>query len=277
MMNGPKRHSLYAQILCVIFAILFFTPFYYIIINSFKTLQQIYIDPSTWPTSISFENFIKGSRAIKFPKLLWNSFVVTLFSIVAINFFGSLAAWKMARKANRKLFKSMYLLYILSMIIPFQTVMIPVVVITSKLGLMNTRFGLIFQNIGFGLPLTVFLYHGFIGTVPKALEESARIDGASENQVFFSIVFPLLKPITTTIAILNLLWIWNDYLLPSLILHKTAVQTVPIGINKFFDLYDQQWDKALSVLLMSILPIIVIFLILQKYFIAGITSGAVKG
>ena len=277
MMNGPKRHSLYAQILCVIFAILFFTPFYYIIINSFKTLQEIYIDPSTLPKSISFENFVKGSRAIKFPKLLWNSTVITVFSIVLINFFGSLAAWKMARKANKKLFRGMYLLYILSMIVPFQTVMIPVVVITSKLGLMNTRTGLIFLNIGFGLPLTVFLYHGFIGTVPKALEESARIDGASENQVFFRIVFPLLKPITTTIAILNLLWIWNDYLLPSLILHKTAVQTVPIGINKFFDLYDQQWDKALSVLLMSILPIIVIFLILQKYFIAGITSGAVKG
>ncbi len=277
MMNGPKRHSLYAQILCVIFAILFFTPFYYIIINSFKTLQEIYIDPSTLPKSIGFENFVKGSRAIKFPKLLWNSTVITVFSIVLINFFGSLAAWKMARKSNKKLFRGMYLLYILSMIVPFQTVMIPVVVITSKLGLMNTRTGLIFLNIGFGLPLTVFLYHGFIGTVPKALEESARIDGASENQVFFRVVFPLLKPITTTIAILNLLWIWNDYLLPSLILHKTAVQTVPIGINKFFDLYDQQWDKALSVLLMSILPIIVIFLILQKYFIAGITSGAVKG
>lgn len=277
MINAPKRHSIYAQIICVIFAIIFFAPFYFIIINSFKTLQQIYIDPSTWPTSWSFDNFVRGSRAIKFPKLLWNSTVITVSSIVLINLLGSMASWKMARSKYSKAFKIMYILYILSMIVPFQTVMIPVVVITSKLGMMNTRYGLVFLNIGFGLPLTVFLYHGFIGTVPMALEESAKIDGANDHQVFWRIVFPLLKPITTTIAILNLLWIWNDYLLPSLVLHKTAVQTIPIGINKFFDLYDQQWDKALSVLLMSIVPIVVVFLILQKYFIEGITSGAVKG
>ena len=277
MSKRLKTNKWVVEIIIVLMGVLFFVPFYYIVINSIKPQKEILINPASFPTSIDYSNYAKGIKTIKFPNLLMNSFVVTAFSILLISVFGSLAAWKMARNERRKLFKLMYVCYVLSMIIPFQTVMVPVVTITSKIGLLNTRRGLILLNIGFGLPLTVFLYHGFIGNVPQALEESARIDGATDNQVFVKIVIPLLKPITVTIAILNTLWIWNDFLLPSLVLYSRNLYTIPMGINMFFGLYDQQWDKALSVLVLSILPIIIVFLFLQRYFIEGITNGAVKG
>lgn len=276
-MTKLRHTNLLVEILVVLFGILFFVPFYFIFIGSFKTLGEILINPASWPVSWSFNNYIKGMKAIKFPTLLFNSVYITSVSIILISFLGSLASWKMARGENKKLFKFMYVCYTLSMIIPFQTVMVPVVSISSILNMLDTKMGLVFLNIGFGLPLTVFLYHGFIGTVPYAIEESARIDGANDHQVFFGMVLPLLKPITITIAILNILWIWNDFLLPSLVLFSRKNYTIPIGINMFFGLYDQQWDKALSILVLSIVPIITIFLFLQKYFIAGITNGAVKG
>lgn len=277
MIKSKSNKFYIVEILMLIIGFLFLIPFYYIIINSFKTLGQILLDPSSWPTSFNFNNYVKGSKAIKFPVLFFNSLIITSCSILLLIVFGSISSWKLARFPQRKLFKAMYILYILSMIIPFQTVMIPVVTVSSWLNLLNTKRGLIFLYIGFGLPITVFLYHGFIGTIPFALEESARIDGATDYQTFTKIVFPLLKPITITITILNILWIWNDFLLPSLVLFDRKLITIPIGINMFFGLYDQQWDKALSVLVLSILPIIVLFLFLQRYFIEGVTSGAVKG
>ncbi|MGH0054553.1 MAG: carbohydrate ABC transporter permease [Sphaerochaetaceae bacterium] len=276
-MTRARKINLTVEILIIIFSVVFFVPFYFIFINSFKTLGQILTDPSSLPTDWNLANYMKGVKAIKFPTLLFNSIFVTSSSIILISFLGSLASWKMARFEHKRLFKIMYICYTLSMIIPFQTVMVPVVSISSFLNMLDLKRGLVFLNIGFGLPLTVFLFHGFIGTVPYALEESARIDGANDHQVFFRIVLPLLKPITITIAILNTLWIWNDFLLPSLVLFSRDNYTIPIGINMFFGLYDQQWDKALSILVLSIVPIVGIFLFLQKYFIAGITSGAVKG
>jgi raffinose/stachyose/melibiose transport system permease protein len=274
---SKRQHSFAAEAAVIIFALVFVSPFYFIVVNSFKPLGEILSDPSALPRVLSVENYVRGSATIRFPRLFVNSLIVTGFSLLLILFFGAIASWKMARFPRRRLYRTMYVFYILAMIVPFQTVMIPVVQVSSWLHILNTRHGLIFLYIGFGLPLTIFLYHGFIASVPLALEESARIDGANDRQVFFRIVIPLINPITITIAILHILWIWNDFLLPSLILYRNTLLTIPIGINMFFGQYDQQWDKALSVLVLSILPIIVIFLFLQKYFIAGVTSGAVKG
>jgi raffinose/stachyose/melibiose transport system permease protein len=162
------------------------------------------------------------------------------------------------------------------MVIPFQTVMIPLMKLGGTLGITNSIPGLIMMYFGFGVPLSLFLYHGFVKTVPVEIEESAKIDGCSEFGVFWRIVFPLLKPITVTVVILNTLWIWNDYLLPLLVLQDAELRTIPLAASSFFAQYTKQWDMGLAALVLGITPVVIFFLFLQKHIIKGIASGSIK-
>jgi raffinose/stachyose/melibiose transport system permease protein len=186
-----------------------------------------------------------------------------------------MAAWKMVRTPG-KFSKILFIWFVSAMVIPFQTVMIPLIKLGGILGIMNSLPGIIIMYFGFGVPLSLFLYHGFVKTVPTEIEEAARIDGCSQFGVFWRIVFPLLKPITVTVIILNTLWIWNDYLLPVLVLQDASLRTIPLATSSFFAQYTKQWDMGLAALVLGITPIVIFFLFLQKHIIKGIASGSIK-
>jgi len=161
------------------------------------------------------------------------------------------------------------------MLIPFQSVMIPLVSIFGQAEMLN-RVGLIFMYLGFGSSLSIFLYHGAMTGVSNSLDEAAFIDGANKFQVFFYIIFPLLKPISVTVGILNVIWIWNDFLLPSLVLQDPELKTIPLATFSFFGQYTKQWDLALAALVISIIPRLIFFFAMQKLIVKGITSGSIK-
>ncbi|RBW69110.1 carbohydrate ABC transporter permease [Bacillus taeanensis] len=263
------------EILGILIAILFLIPFYFVLVNSVKSFSAILIDAAALPKEILFSNFTKVWDIINFPKVFWNSLIITVCSNIGLVIISSMAAWKMVRTPG-KFNKILFIFFVSAMVIPFQTVMIPLMKLGGMLGITNSIPGLIMMYFGFGVPLSLFLYHGFVKTVPLEIEESARIDGCSQFGVFWRIVFPLLKPITVTVVILNTLWIWNDFLLPLLVLQDPELRTIPLATSSFFAQYTKQWDMGLAALVLGITPIIIFFLFLQKHIIKGIAAGSIK-
>jgi raffinose/stachyose/melibiose transport system permease protein len=209
---------------------------------------------------------------MSFPLTLANTAIITSCSVVGILLVSSMAAYVLARAANR-LSWLLYMLFTFALVIPFQIVMVPIVVLATDLKL-STIWGIIPMYWGLGCPLAVFMYHGFVKGVPRELEESAAIDGAGRFYTYFRIVFPLLQPITATIAILDALWIWNDFLLPLVIVRKGTLQLEQM---QFYGMFLREYGPAAASLVLSAAPIIVFYLALQKYIIKGIADGAVKG
>lgn len=268
--------TLLLEVFAIALALLFLSPLYFIINNSFKSFADILMNPAGLAVNGTFNNYIKAWGIINFPRSFGNSLIITILSNIGIIVISSMASYRLLRYPT-KFNKFLLGLFIAAMVIPFQSIMIPLVKVTGLLNFTNTRLGLIICYFGFGVSLPIFLYHGFMKSVPRSIEESAIVDGCTAYGVFFRIVLPLLKPMSATILILNTLWIWNDFLLPSLILHKKELKTIPLAINAFFAQYTKQWDLALAALVLAILPIIVFFLSLQKYIIQGIVAGSVKG
>ncbi|MCM3620159.1 carbohydrate ABC transporter permease [Sutcliffiella horikoshii] len=269
------KRTLVLEIIGILLAIIFLIPFYFVIINSVKSFSEILIDAAALPTEILFSNYAKVWEIIQFPRAFWNSLIITVLSNIGIVVISSMAAWKMVRTPG-KFSKILFVIIVSAMVIPFQTVMIPLMKLGGALNLINSIPGIIIMYFGFGVPLSLFLYHGFVKTVPVEIEEAARIDGCSQFGVFWRIVFPLLKPITVTVVILNTLWIWNDYLLPLLVLQSAELRTIPLATSSFFAQYTKQWDMGLAALMLGIAPIIIFFLFLQKHIIKGIAAGSVK-
>ncbi len=234
------------------------------------------MDPSSLPTALHIENYSRAIKQVNFIKVFFNSFLITTISVIGMVALGSTSAWKLVRVPTI-ISTIMFTFYVAAMVIPFQSVMVPLVKVASSINFIDSHLGLIIIYLGFGQPFTVFLFHGFIKGVPKELEESAMLEGCTDVQLFYKIVFPLLKTITITVIILQTLWVWNDFLLPSLILYDKGLQTIPLSINRFFGQYKNQWDRALPTLVLSIVPIVTFFLFLQKHMIKGITEGAIKG
>ncbi|WP_436375127.1 carbohydrate ABC transporter permease [Cytobacillus sp. BC1816] len=263
------------EIIGIVLGIIFLIPFYFVIINSVKGFADILIDAAAWPQEFLFSNYLKVWDIINFPRAFWNSLIITVISNIGLVVISSMAAWKMVRTPG-KFSKILFALFVSAMVIPFQTVMIPLMKLGGTLNLTNSIPGLIIMYFGFGVPLSLFLYHGFIKTVPIEIEESARIDGCSQFGVFWRIVFPLLKPITVTVIILNTLWIWNDYLLPLLVLQDAELRTIPLATSSFFAQYTKQWDMGLAALVMGITPVVIFFLFLQRHIIKGIAQGSIK-
>ncbi|GIP21968.1 carbohydrate ABC transporter permease [Paenibacillus sp. J22TS3] len=265
------------EIAAILLALLFLSPFYLVMANSVKSLKEILLDAASLPAIFHWENYKNVWEVINFPHAFWNSFQITVISVILIVLFSSMAAYRIVRKPTR--FNNfVFLLLISAMIIPFQSLMLQLVRVTSLLEIRGELYGIIACYLGFGMPLSVFLFHGFIKTVPQELEESARVDGANPYGVYFRIVFPLLIPITVTVIILNTLWIWNDYLLPVLVIGGNKdLTTLPVAVTKFFGQYTKKWDLALAGLMMAITPILLFFLLLQRYIVEGVTAGSVKG
>jgi len=259
-----------------VLALIFLIPFYFVGVNSVKSFGDLLSNAAGWPEAFVWSNYSKVWSIMRFPSAFLNSFLITVLSNIGLIVISSMAAYRMVRVPSR--FNNLMLfLFVAAMVIPFQSIMIPLVRVASEIHIMNSIWGLVVAYFGFGVSLNIFLFHGFIKSIPREIEESAVVDGCNTYGVFWKIVFPLLKPMTVTILLLNTLWIWNDFLLPLLFLYNPDLRTIPLATYSFFGQYTKQWDLALAGLVMGITPIIIFMLVLQKHIIEGITAGSVKG
>ncbi|MEK3992386.1 MULTISPECIES: carbohydrate ABC transporter permease [Robertmurraya] len=263
------------EIFAIVLGLLFLVPFYYVVSNSLKPFAEILTNTSALPKVFQFENYVRAFEMLDFFNVFKNSLIITIASNVVLVIFCSMAAYMLVR-TKKKISNIIFMTFVAAMIIPFQSIMIPLIKTAGNFGLLNSVWGLVIMYLGFGSGMTIFLYHGFIKGIPVELEEAAIIDGCSRFGVFWRIVFPLLKPITVTIVILNSLWIWNDFLLPSLVLQDPELRTIPLATFFFFGQYTKQWDLALAALVLGIIPLLIFFFSMQKHIIKGITSGSIK-
>lgn len=260
-------------------SVLFLVPIIIVIINSFKSRICISSQPLKLPnaeTFVALENYINGVTSSDFFSAFLRSLFITVVSVILIVLFASMAAWYIVR-SNSKITKGIYYMLVFSMIVPFQMVMYTMTYVANRANLDNV-FGITFVYLGFGAGLSVFMLCGFIKSIPLEIEEAAMIDGASPIQAFFTVVFPMLKPTAITVAILNTMWIWNDYLLPYLVLGSDK-KTIPVAIQLAMQgaYGSTDYGGFMAMLVLAIVPIIIFYIFCQKYIIKGVVAGAVKG
>jgi raffinose/stachyose/melibiose transport system permease protein len=272
-MKKKKMSRYLLELLGLVLAILWLSPFYLMIINAFKTKREIFTDVLGMPEEFTSENFVEAFDHLDFISSLINSLIISILGVGVIILFSSMAGYALARNKS-KLSGIIFFLFVGAMLIPFQSVMIPLVSIFGQAEMLN-RVGLIFMYLGFGSSLSIFLYHGAMTGISNSLDEAAYIDGANKFQVFWHIIFPLLKPISVTVGILNVIWIWNDFLLPSLVLKEESA-TIPLKMFFFFGQFTKQWHLALAGLTIAIIPVIIAYFFAQKQIIKGVSEGAVK-
>lgn len=270
-----KTNRVFMFVICLLIFILYVFPFVMILLNSFKSRIDVIQNPLAWPEIFNMDNYIEAFQTMNYQNGLINSLVITVASVFVIVLFSSMLAYYLVRN-DTKFNKVVFMLLVSSMIIPFQSIMIPFVSIFGKLDLLNSRSMLVFFYLGFGVSMATFMYHGFIKSIPLELEEAAVIDGATQFQVFYKIVFPMLKPITATIVILDVLWVWNDFLLPSLVLVRNEFRTLPLSTFYFFGQYTSNYNVAMAALVLVLLPVIIFFVVMQKQIISGVVDGAIK-
>lgn len=286
MGSKKKLMNTGVTIITILLFLLTLFPFFIVIINSAKSSLEIVTDPIAFPDRWGqlFENIktIWTSPSIRYASSVYTSAIITVFSLLTISVFSAMAAWVLVRRKS-KISTILFLVFISGLVIPFQVVMFPLVslfrIINETFGIqmLRTYHGMIFAYIGFGAPLAVFMFHGFIKSIPLELEEAALIDGCSKPQIFFKIIMPILKPIFVTISILNAIWIWNDFLLPSLVLGiGQNIQTIPLAISAFAGSFVKKWDLIMTAVLMAATPIIIGFILGQKHIIKGMVSGSIK-
>lgn len=279
MRRKHKKHIIKTWILSIAalaVGIVFVSPLYLVFVNSVKTVREIYLSPLGLPVEISWNNFGRVMEKIDFGQTLKNSLFFVVFGVAGLLVICSMAAYRLARHRTR-VNKFVYLLLVSSILVPFQTVMIPLIKIIASIGLYNTRIGVLLAYYGYGIPFAVFLFYGFLSSIPREIEEAALIDGGSLFQVYRCIILPLLKPICVTVAVLDVLWIYNDFLLPFVLISDNELRTLPLVMYTFFTAYERPWDLAMASLTMVLTPAIIMFVILQKQITGGIVSGAVKG
>jgi len=280
--KAARNQKIFGALKILLLIILFFCfifPFILVVINVFKIKADITIDPLAVVGAHGFtlENFPNAMEKMNFWTVFGNSAIVTVTSTIFTLLLSSMAAYVLVRN-NWKACGLLFGLMIASMVIPFQVLMIPLVSLYGGiLGLLGHRATLIFLHVGFSLSMAVFMFHGAINTnVPIALEEAARIDGCSRWQTYWKIVFPLLKPTIATVAIIDAMAFWNDYLLPSLVLIKKEIYTIPIATQVFYGTFSTDIGLIMAALLLAMLPILILYMFLQRYIVEGVTSGAVK-
>lgn len=277
-MSGGAKFIVYA--ILVFFTIVFLGPILFIFINSFKSKFAISSDPFSLPigeTWVGFENFMVGLTKQGFLEATLWSFVITILSVIVIVFFSAMTAYYITR-VKTWWTNLLYYLFVVSMIIPFQMVMFPTVKIADMLHL-NNPIGIVVLYLGFGSGLSVFMFAGFVKSIPLDVEEAAMIDGCGPLQNYFRVVWPMLKPTAITVAILNAMWVWNDYLLPYLVIGlSTRYKTIPVVIQSFVGSNgNRDMGAMMAMLVLAIIPIVIFYFSTQKHIIEGVAAGAVKG
>ena len=263
-------------ILMILFSVFFLLPLFLVIMNSFKSKLEYMTSIITLPKKFNLDNYRYILRELDYVRVYFNSIVVVVISMLGIILVSSSAASKVARYTG--IFNSfIYYLLLLNMIIPFQARMLPLMSVVGSLKLSNSLWGMSLLHIATLSPPVFFMYVGAMKTVPVELEEAARIDGAGHIYTFFRIVLPLLSPMTMTVCVLFGLVVWNSFLLPMLLLNRPQVQTIPLVIFKFYSTYEVNWVAMFASIIVGTLPIFIVFLVLQKYVVSGVTAGGVKG
>ena len=276
--SGPAKVLIYAVL--VFLTVVFLGPIVFIFLNSFKQKFAISNNPFAIPLGdmwAGFENYITGIQGEGFAWAIVWSFTITILSVASIVFFSSMTAYYITR-VKTWWTSTLYYLFVFSMVIPFQMVMFPTVTIADRLGLANP-LGMVVLYTGFGAGLSVFMFAGFVKSIPLEIEEAATIDGCSPLQTFFRVVLPMLKPTAVTVAILNAMWVWNDYLLPYLVIGlSTPYRTIPVVIQQFVGSQgNRDMGAMMAMLVLAIVPIIIFYMSSQKHIVEGVAAGAVKG
>jgi len=275
-----KRRQVITIIVLIIVFILFVIPFLLVLINVFKTKGDITSNPLALIGEHGFtlQNFPEAMAKMDFWNVFKNSAFITFSATILTILFSAMASFVIVRN-NWKACTLFFALMIASMVIPFQVLMVPLVSVYGGIfGILGSRITLIFMHVGFSVSMATFMFHGAIhSNIPLELEEAALIDGCTRWQTFWKIVFPLLKPTVATVAIIDAMAFWNDYLLPSLVLTDKSIYTIPIATQPFYGTYSTDIGLVMAALLLAMLPILILYLFLQKHIVAGVTAGAVKG
>ncbi|MCP1103004.1 raffinose/stachyose/melibiose transport system permease protein [Aequitasia blattaphilus] len=260
-----------------IIAIVYVYPVFLMFINSLKPFGEVVVDVIALPTKLEWANYTHVIDKMSYGKLFINNVMITAIGIVGIVGFSSMASYILSRRRT-KYTRLAHLLITTPMLIPFQTIMITLLKVMNVINLSGSRVGLGIQYWGFGIPMAAFIYSNFMATIPKEIDESAFIDGASTFRTFRSIIFPLLKSVTFTVVVLDVMWIWNDFLLPLLMVNSSNdTKTLVLSAYTFVGQFNTQWHYAMTAMVLAVLPSIIIFILLQKYIVEGVVAGAVKG
>lgn len=278
--NFSKKRELKNAVISVfllLLVLLYLSPLGMMLLNAFKSYSEIMTNVLSAPEKITFKNFAVVFSDMNYPKVFLNTLFVTLLGVAGIVFFGSMAGYKMAR-VKKRYSKISFLYCIMPMMVPFQSFMITLVVIARHLGLTNSLPGLGIIYWGLGCPMAIFLYQGFTKTIPYELEEAAIVEGCTGFPLFFTVVFPLLKSVSASVIVVNAMWIWNDFLLPLLIIGGSrSAKTLQLAAYSFMGQYKSEWQNIMAAAILIIIPALVIYVIFQKHIIKGLVAGAVKG
>ncbi|MFS0634312.1 carbohydrate ABC transporter permease [Mesobacillus foraminis] len=271
-----KRKKIVLSAAALIIGLIHMVPFYILVTTALKAKGDF---SSKWvfPDKPAFENFSEAWETANLSSAFYNTSIITVFSALLLIIFGSMAAYPLARRQT-KLNKFIFMLFVAIMVIPPLTALVPLYQLVVDIGMMNTHEIAIFNNVAAYMPLAIFLYAGFIrSTIPKELEEAAKIDGASTLGIFFKVVFPLLKPVTASILIISCVYIWNDYQFAIFFLQAEEVKTITVALAGFFGENANRMNLVAAAAIMATLPMVILFLLLQKHFVKGLASGSVKG
>ncbi|WP_340003771.1 carbohydrate ABC transporter permease [Paenibacillus sp. FSL K6-0276] len=276
-MNRYTKGSAVTEILLLVLAAIFLIPIYYLIITTFKTPADAVSHPMGFPVNITFDNYVRAFKAMNYFHVLGNNLLITISSVAGIVMFSAMAAYSLVRRTNH-FNRLVFLLFMVGMMVPYQMGILALYKQVSQLGLMNSHMGVILIEICYNLPLSIFLIKSFIGsTVPLELEEAAKVDGCGVWRTFLQIVFPLLMPVIATVAIVNTLGVWNDFMTPLLFLQSRSKGVLLLEVFRNIGQFSTDWTNFFPMMLLAVAPLILFYIFMQKYIINGITSGSLKG
>ena len=279
-MGMRQRENLKKAVIIVILtiaALIYIYPVFLMFMSTFKSFGEVVVDAIALPKEPTLENITYVVNKIKYGSLFLNNMEITLIGIAGIVAFSSIAAYILDRNKG-KLSAVIYTIIITPMLIPFQTIMITLLKAMNVIHLDQSKVGLGVQYWGFGIPMATFIFYNFMKTIPKEIDESAHIDGASTLRTYLSVIFPLLKPVTVTGIVLDVMWIWNDFLLPLLMVNSSnKTKTLVLASYTFIGQMNTKWQYAMTAMTLTVIPSIIAFIFLQKYIVEGVVAGAVKG
>ncbi|MCY9667974.1 carbohydrate ABC transporter permease [Paenibacillus alginolyticus] len=276
-MNRYTKETAVTEILMLVLAAIFMIPIYYLIITTFKTPADAVSHPLGLPVNITFVNYIRAFKAMNYIHVLGNNLIITISSVAGIVMFSAMAAYSLVRRTNH-FNRIVFLLFMVGMMVPYQMGILALYKQVAQLGLMNTHTGIVLIEICYSLPFSIFLIKSFISsTVPFELEEAARVDGCGVWRTFWQIVFPLLTPVIATVAILNTLGVWNDFMTPLLFLQSRSKGVLLLEVFRNIGQFSTDWTNFFPMMLLAVAPLILFYIFMQKYIINGITSGSLKG
>lgn len=274
---NSKTMTIIGRIFLGIMAVIFIFPFIVSILLSVKSKQETAKSVLALPQVLHFENYTEAMAKANILHSMMNSIIVTAISVILVLIVASMAGYAIGRQYHKKAYKLYESILTAAMMIPFQTLMIPIYKMYRGLGLLNTLPGVIFLIAGVNMPFAIMMYIGFVRTLPIELEEAAMLEGCGKARIFTSVIFPLLKPTTVTIAVLDALWAWNDFNASLIVLQKDVVKTVPMQQYVFFGEHSADYNMAFAAAVIGMIPVMLFFVVMQKHIQEGMTAGAVKG